>query len=144
MLTAAPDWVALALHIWVMVCAPGQVNPMPQLFVPVVPVLATVKPSWKPPLHELVTDQVTLQPPVPTVEELGDGDGEALADRDGEADALADGLGDALGEDGPTVGVGEVLGDVPEALVSTTTDSAGTDTEAPDWVLVAMAGLAAS
>jgi hypothetical protein len=142
MLTAAPDCVALALHIWVMVCEPGQVYPMPQPFVAVAPVLATVKPSWKPPLHEFVTDHVTLQPPEPTAEELGEG--EALADCDGVGDGEADALADALGEDGPTVGVGEVLGEVPDTLVSTTTDSAGTETEAPDWVPVAMAGLAAS
>src|ERR1700726_3902460 len=44
-----------------MVCAPGHEKLTFQPFVATVPEFVTVKPSWKPPLHELTTDQVTWQ-----------------------------------------------------------------------------------
>ena len=130
-LTAAPDWVAVALQIWVMACVPGQLKLTFQPDVAAAPGLVTVKPSWKPPLHEFTTDQVTWQLPgavVPVAVGLGDGLGDAL---------VGDGLGDAL------VGVGVGVGAAPLPLVSTTTDSAGTDTELPEKLLCVTDGLAA-
>ncbi len=102
-----------------------------------------MKPSWKPPLHELVSDQLTVQAadePVALAEGEADGDadcdGEALAEADGLAEAEADGLADTDGD-------GDEEGEDPEPLVSTTTDSAGIDSELPVKVLCVIVGLAA-
>ena len=94
-LTAAPDWVAVALQIWVMACVPGQEKLTFQPDVAAVPGLVTVKPSWKPLLHEFTTDQVSWQLP-------------------GAAVAVAVGLGDGLGDALVGLAVGELVG---EALV---------------------------
>jgi hypothetical protein len=116
-----------------------------QPVVGVVPESVTVKPSWKPPLHELVTDQVAVQPPAVAellAEALTDGDDDALA----LAEALADALADADAErDGvaETEAEADPDGAVPLPLVSTTTDSAGTDSELPENALVVTVGLAA-
>ena len=61
-MTAAPDWVCVAFQICEMVCEPGHEKVTFQPFVAAVPEFATVKPSWKPPLHELASDQITVQP----------------------------------------------------------------------------------
>jgi hypothetical protein len=60
--TAEPDWVSLALQICDIVCDPGHEYPTVQPVVAAVPEFVTVKPSWNPPDHEFVTDQVTEQP----------------------------------------------------------------------------------
>src|ERR1700744_4842031 len=116
-----------------MAWVPGQEKLTFQPDVAAAPGLVTVKPSWKPPLHEFTTDQVTWQLPGAAVAVgLGDGLGDALA---------GDGLGEALA--GVGVGVGVGVGAAPLPLVSTTTDSAGTDTELPEKLLCVTDGLAA-
>jgi hypothetical protein len=96
-----------------------------------------------------------VQPPVP--DGVGDGLRDGLADGLGDAlrEGLADGLGDALREglaDGlglgeavvrDGVGDGLVVGGAPLALVMTTMDSAGTDTDDPENALCAIVGFAA-
>lgn len=148
-LTAAPVWVSVAFQICETVCDPGQDQPTVHFDVATVPELVTVKPSWNPPLHELTSDQLTVQPADEPVE-LGEGeadgdddcDGEALAEGDDEADAdglgeaECDGLADADGE-------GDVEGEMPVPLVSTTTDSAGIVSVPPVKVLCVIVGLAA-
>lgn len=142
-MTAAPDCVSVAFQICVMVCEPGHEYPTFQPLIAAVPESVTVKPSWKPPLHELLTDQVAVQPPdVP--EELADGeeDGEELGEAEGDEDALAEALGEA-DRDGLGLADGEPEGEEPLPLLSTTTDSAGIVSDPPENVLCAMAGLAA-
>lgn len=138
--------MADALQIWVMVCAPGQVNRTVQSFSGTAPEFVTVKPSWNPPDHELVTDQVTVHP-VPAVgeaeadgEDDGDaeGDGDAECDGDAEGETLAD--GDA---DGEADGDGDGDGALPLPPERTTIDSAGTDTDDPLNEDVAIEGDAA-
>src|SRR6266702_3912597 len=110
-----------------MVCEPGHEKVTFQPFVAAVPEFATVKPSWKPPLHELASDQLTVQPP-------GAGDV-----------PVAVGVGVGVGVGVVTVGVGVgVGGGLPLPFVRTTIDSAGTETELPDTLLEAMLGLALS
>jgi hypothetical protein len=132
-LTAVPDWVSEAFQICVTAWAPGH----DQLtFHPVVcaaPEFVTVKPSWKPPLQELTTDQLTWQPPD---EAVGVGVGVGVV-------VVGVGVGVGVLRVGVGVGVG-VGGGPPLPLVRTTTDSAGTETELPEKVAVAMAGLALS
>lgn len=146
--TVDPDWVSVAFQICETVCEPGHEKITVQPLIGTEPVLVTVIVSWKPPLHELVVDQVAAQ--LATPEALAEG--EAEADADGEAEAEAEALGDAdglgealaLGEaecDG--VADGEVEGCVPVPLVSTTTDSAGILSDVPENVLCVTVGLAA-
>jgi hypothetical protein len=138
-LTAAPDWVAVALHICEMVCAPGHEKLTFQPFVATVPEFVTVKPSWKPPLHELTTDQVTWQ--------ASPGGGVVGGGVEGggvEGGGTVEG-GGLVG--GGVVGGGVVGGGgggVPLPFVRTTTDSAGTETELPEKVPETMVGLALS
>lgn len=117
------------------------------------PLLVTVKPSWNPPLHELVKDQVAEQPAeVPEALAEGDAlgdwdvdgdcDGDWDWDGDGEADAEAEAEADADG-DCDVLGVADGEGEEPVPFDSTTIDSAGTDTELPEKLVVVMAGLAA-
>ena len=142
-MTAAPDWVSAAFQICVMLCEPGHEYPTFQLLIAEVPESATVKPSWKPPLQELVTDQVAVQPPdapeaLAEGEEDGEEDGEEEGDALGEEDGLAEALADAERD-----GLADGEGEEPLPLVSTTTDSAGIVSEVPEKLLVAMVGLAA-
>ena len=77
---------------------------------------------------------------------LGLGEGDGLGLRDGEGLGLGDAEGETLGlGDGDRLGLTLGLGDggVPLALVNTTIPSAGTETELPEKVLVAIVGLAA-
>lgn len=142
-MTAAPDWVSVAFQICEMVCEPGHEYPTFQPLIALPPESVTVKPSWKPPLHELVTDQVAVQPPaVPDALAEGEADGDELGDEDGLAEALADAL--ALGPaecDG--LAEGEPEGEEPLPLVSTTTDCAGMVSDPPENALCAIVGFAA-
>ena len=142
-MTAAPDWVCVAFQICEMVCEPGHEYPTFQPLIALLPESVTVKPSWKPPLHELVTDQVAVHPPaVPDELAEGEEEGDELGDEDGLAEALADALALGLAErDG--LAEGEPEGEEPLPLVSTTTDCAGMVSDPPENVLCAMVGLAA-
>lgn len=131
MSTAAPDWVSLALQICEIVCDPGHEYPTFQPVVAAAPELVTVNPSWNPPDQELVTDQVTWQPPVG----VGAGVGVGVGVEVGVGVAVEVGVGVGVG-----VGLGEGADPVPD---STTIDWAGTETEPLERLLVAMAGLAA-
>jgi hypothetical protein len=124
--------VEVAFHICEMVCVPGHEKLTFQPFVAGVPELVTVKPSWKPPLHELTTDQLTWQAVEPDAVPVAVGVGVGL---------VVLGVGVGLVVLGVGVGVG---GGEPAAFVKTTTDSAGTETELPEKVLDTMAGLALS
>jgi hypothetical protein len=140
--TAAPVCVSVAFQICVTVCEPGHEYPTFQPLIALPPAV-TVKPSWKPPLHELLTDQVAVQPPeVPEALAEGEEDGEELGEADGDEDALAEALGEAecdkLG-----LADGEPEGEEPLPLVSTTTDSAGMVSDPPENVLCAIVGFAA-
>ena len=75
----------------------------------------------------------------PARRQVADDEEVAVAVAVGLDDGLADGLGDAL----VGVGVGVGVGAAPLPLVSTTTDSAGTDTELPEKLLWVTDGLAA-
>lgn len=83
-----------------------------------VPESVTVKPSWNPPLHELVSDHAAVQPVPPVGLEDAEADGDAEADADalglalGEADALGLALGLALG-DAEALGEAEAVGVAP-------------------------------
>ena len=117
--TAAPDWVSDAFQIWVIACVPGQVYPICHPVVAVVPVLVTVKPSWKPPCHELVRLQLTAQP------EPADGVVVVVV---GGAVVVVGGtvvVGDAVVVVGGAVVDVVVGGGAPVPVVRTTTDSAG-------------------
>jgi len=141
--TAAPDWVSVAFQICETVCEPGHEYPTLQPLIALPPESVTVKPSWKPPLHELVTDQVAVQPPdEPEALAEGEEERDELGDEDGLAEALADALALGLAErDG--LADGEPEGEEPLPLLSTTTDCAGIVSEPPENVLCAMVGLAA-
>lgn len=143
-MTAAPDCVSVAFQICVMVCDPGQEYPTFQPLIALPPAV-TVNPSWKPPLHELLTDQVAVQPP-DEPEELAEGeeDGDELGEAEGDEEALTEALAEALGEaerDG--LADGEPEGEEPLPLLSTTTDSAGMVSDPPENVLCAIVGFAA-
>jgi hypothetical protein len=114
--------VAAAFQIWVIVWAPGQVKSTVQPLSAAEPEFVTVKPSWNPPDQELVTDQATLQA-APAVVVVGADDG--------------DGDGDGDGDDVDTDG------GAPLPPVSSTIDSAGTETELPLTDDVAIDGDAA-
>jgi hypothetical protein len=111
------------------------------------PEFVTVKPSWKPPLHELTTDQLTWQLPagddVLVAVGVGVGVGVTVGVGVGVIVGVGVGVGVAVVAVGVGVGVG-VGGGVPLPFVRTTTDSAGTDTELPEKLLETMAGLALS
>ena len=109
------------------------------------PEFATVKPSWKPPLHELTTDQLTWQLPAgdDVLVAVGVGVGVTVGVGVGVIVGVGVGVGVAVVAVGVGVGVG-VGGGVPLPFVKTTTDSAGTDTELPEKPLETMAGLALS
>jgi hypothetical protein len=148
-LTAAPDWVEVAFHICETVCAPGHEKLAFQPAVAAWPEFVTVKPSWKPPLHELTTDQLTWQLPagddVLVAVGVGVGVGVTVGVTVGVMVGVGVGVGVAVVAVGVGVGVGvDVGGGVPLPFVKTTTDSAGTDTELPEKVLETMAGLALS
>ena len=139
-MTAAPDWVSVAFQICVTVCEPGQEYPTFQPLIALPPAV-TVNPSWKPPLHELLTDQVAVQPAAEP-EELAEGeeDGDELGEAEGDEDALAEALGEAE-RDG--LADGDPEGEEPLPLLSTTTDSAGMVSDPPENVLCAIVGFAA-
>ena len=143
--TAAPLCVTVAFQIWVIDCEPGHEYDTFQPFAAVVPSLVTVTPSWKPPLHALVTVHVTEQPPGLPVA-LAEGEAECDGDVDGDGDVLGEAEAECEGDadtDALADGDGDPLGGVPLPLVSTTTDSAGIDSELPVKLPVAMLGLAA-
>jgi hypothetical protein len=137
-----------AFQIWVTVCAPGHDQVTFHPFVGEVPLFVTVKPSWNPPLQELTSDQLVWQPGPGEVVWVGVGAGRVGVG----AGLVGVGVGVGVGEWAVGVGVGMVGvgvgvgvgGGPPVPLVRTTTDSAGTETELPENVVVAMAGLALS
>ena len=141
--------MSAALQIWVTASPSGQVHFTVQPFVGLVPVFVTVKPSWKPPLHEFVIDQeaeqaglappvavpVPVGVPVAVAVELGVPEAEA----DGDADTDAEAVGEA---DADAVGV--PVGSLPVPPLSTTIDSAGTEIDEPLNALLVIVGSAAS
>lgn len=98
-----------------MVWLPVRPNFTAQFEIALVPESVTVKASWYPEPHELVTDEVTLhfapEPELCDGDALGEDDGEELGDEDG------DGLGLELALE---LVLGDALGPVPADVVYVT------------------------
>jgi hypothetical protein len=115
------------------------------------PLAVTVNPSWNPPDHELVSDQVAVQPLPAEVLGLAEADALGLAEAECDGDAEAEADGEALAEcdgdaeaEGLAEADGEPVGVVPAPPESTTTDSAGIEIEVPLAVPLTTVGFAAS
>ena len=113
------------------------------------PPFVTVNPSWNPPLHELVSDHeaVQLGEDEPVLVAVAVADAVCVGVRDGveEAVAVAEALADADADaEALAVGDADCVGWEPAPPLSTTIDSAGTETVPPEKELLTTVGFAAS
>jgi len=150
-----PEIVSVAFQISVTLWPSGQAQATVQPCVGTEPLFVTVNPSWKPPLHEVVSDHAAEQlgadepVPVAVAVAVADADCEGVCDGDEDAVAVADALAvaevDALTEaEAEADADADCVGCAPVPPLSTTIDSAGTETVLPEKALLTTVGFAAS